>query len=48
MGKSPDDYNKEIVRGILECVNCGQKYPVVNSIQRMYTGAEKNYEIYEL
>jgi ubiquinone/menaquinone biosynthesis C-methylase UbiE/uncharacterized protein YbaR (Trm112 family) len=48
MGKDIDGYFKDITKGILECQKCGQKYPVVNSIPRMYTGAEKDFGIDEV
>ncbi|GEM_PF-1591593 len=44
-GKSSDGYSTEIESGEIKCNKCGQVYPVVNGIPRMYSGAEKDYRV---
>lgn len=47
-GKPIEGYSVEIKKGYVICGECGQKYPIVNGIPRMYAGAEKDYKVEDL
>lgn len=44
-GKTSEGYSTEIEKGKIKCNKCGQVYPIVKGIPRMYAGTEKDYRV---